>query len=151
MSHKLGIRIQQARNGGEKVIGSYRVDGYYETKTERVVLEFHGDFWHGNPSKYSKTTVSQVNKLTMGELYEKTLEKKQYIQDQGYTYMSIWESDFDQQLTDNSDMRSFIEQLNIVTPLKPREAFFGGRTEAFTLYKDASETEQIKYYDVTSL
>ncbi|XP_053405164.1 uncharacterized protein LOC128558905 [Mercenaria mercenaria] len=48
-------------------------------------------------------------------------------------------------------MRTFIEQLDMVTPLQPREAFFGGRTEAFTLYKEANEEETIDYYDVTSL
>ena len=29
--------------------------------------------------------------------------------------------------------------------------FYGGRTEAFTLYDEASESEAIKYYGVTSL
>ena len=72
----MAIRILHARNGGEKEIGPYKVDGYYETDTERVVLEFHGDFWHGNPNKYSKNTVNSVTKLTMGELYENTLEKQ---------------------------------------------------------------------------
>ena len=48
-------------------------------------------------------------------------------------------------------MKSFIEQLNMVTILQSRDDFFGGQTEAFTLYKEASETEQIKYYDITSL
>jgi hypothetical protein len=27
-----GVHIQHARNGGEKTIDQYRVDGYYETK-----------------------------------------------------------------------------------------------------------------------
>ncbi|XP_045215064.2 uncharacterized protein LOC123565260 [Mercenaria mercenaria] len=65
-SYALGIRIQHARNGGERVIGPYRVDGYYETGDQKVVLEFHGDFWHGNPKLYSSSTVNPVNKLTMG-------------------------------------------------------------------------------------
>ena len=30
-------------------------------------------------------------------------------------------------------------------------AFYGGRTESYTLYKEASEEEDIDYYDVTSL
>ncbi|WAR06962.1 hypothetical protein MAR_016920 [Mya arenaria] len=47
--HTLGIRIHHARNGGEKVIGPYKVDGYYKINDQKVVLEFHGDFWHGNP------------------------------------------------------------------------------------------------------
>ena len=36
-----------------------------------------------------------------------------------------------------------------MTPLQPRDAFYGGRTEAFTLFKEASMEEEINYYDVT--
>ncbi|XP_053406937.1 uncharacterized protein LOC128559427 [Mercenaria mercenaria] len=71
ISHIEGHKIQHARNGGEKVIGPYRVDGYYESVNgEKIVLEFHGDFWHGNPAKYSRSTVNPVNQFTMGELYD---------------------------------------------------------------------------------
>ena len=49
LAHLERLGIKQARNSGEKIIGPYRVDGYYETERgEKVVLEFHGDFWHGN-------------------------------------------------------------------------------------------------------
>jgi hypothetical protein len=30
-----GVHIQHARNGGEKEIGSYKVDGYYESRGYR--------------------------------------------------------------------------------------------------------------------
>ena len=116
-----------------------------------MVMEFHGDFWHGNPSKYSRSTVNPVNQMTMGELFDKTLEKKKYLIDQGYTYVSIWESDFDRQCLENPEMTYFIEQLDVVTPLEPCEAFYGGRTEAYTLFKEASEQEDIDYYNVKSL
>ncbi|XP_053390294.1 uncharacterized protein LOC128553199 [Mercenaria mercenaria] len=144
------LRIQHARNGDEKVIGPYRGDGYYETGDQKVVLEFHGDFWHGNPKLYSSSTVNPVNKLTV-ELYQNTLTKQKYIEEIGYTYVSIWESEFEKELKENNEMRTFIEQLDMVTPLQPREAFSGGRTEAFTLYKEATDDETIDYYDVTSL
>ena len=36
-----------------------------------------------------------------------------------------------------------------MSPLEPLEAFYGGYTEAFTMYKEALEGEN-KYYDVTS-
>jgi hypothetical protein len=31
-----GVCIQHARNGGEKEIGPYKVDGYYETENGRI-------------------------------------------------------------------------------------------------------------------
>ncbi len=77
LSHTKGIRIQHARNGGEKSIGPYQVDGYYETNDGlKVVLEFHGDFWHGNPKKYANSTINPVNKMTMSELYQKTMTNR---------------------------------------------------------------------------
>lgn len=33
----------------------------------------------------------------------------------------------------------------------PRDAFFGGRTEAFHLFAEAEKNTAIKYYNVTSL
>ncbi|XP_045201509.2 uncharacterized protein LOC123555044 [Mercenaria mercenaria] len=152
ISHMEGYKIQHARNGGEKVIGPYRADGYYESKNaEKIVLEFHGDFWHGNPTNYSRSTVNPVNQLTMGELHDKTIEKQRYLENDGYTYICICESEFDKQVSNDSNMRSFIESLGIISPLEPRDAFYGGRTEAYTLYKEASADETIDYYDVTSL
>jgi hypothetical protein len=46
---------------------------------------------------------------------------------------------------------SDLDQLDVVAPLEPRDAFFGGCTEAFTLFKEVSKDESIDYYDVTSL
>ena len=152
ISYKENQKIQHAKNGGEKIIGPYRVDGYYENENgEKVVLEFHGDFWHGNPVKYSRSTINQVNQMTMGDLYDKTIVKQKYLENLGYNYKCIWESDFDEQLNTDPEMKAYIEQVDIVTPLEPRDAFYGGRTEAFTLYKKASPEEEINYYDVTSL
>ena len=47
-------------------------------------------------------------------------------------------------------MRNFINSLEMISALEPQKAFYGGRTEAFTLYKEANE-ETVNYYDVTSL
>lgn len=41
--------------------------------------------------------------------------------------------------------------LQLVEPLQPRNAFFGGRTGAVALHAVASEGEEIRYVDVTSL
>ena len=135
LSHNQRHRIQHARNSGEMAIGPYLVDGYYETDSgQKVVLEFHGDFWHGNPVKYSRGTVNPVNQMTMGELYDKTLEKRKYLEGLGYVYQSIWESDFDRQCEENPNMKSFIEDLNMVTPLEPRDVFLMEGVQKRILY-----------------
>lgn len=48
-------------------------------------------------------------------------------------------------------MKSFIEQIELASPLQPRNAFFGGRTEDFKLHALADEDTDIKYFYVTSL
>ncbi|OOY33750.1 hypothetical protein BOV88_13605 [Solemya velum gill symbiont] len=73
------------------------------------------------------------------------------MEDLGYIYRCKWEHEFDKEVIENPDTKAFVDTLNFVTPLEPREAFFGGRTEAFTLFKEASDDDVIDYYDVTSL
>lgn len=150
-AHENDINIQHGRNMGEKVIGPYKVDGYYEKDDKRHVLEFQGCFWHGCPKCYSPSTTNPVCDITMGDLYDRTKEKQIYLEEQGYTYTNIWECEFKQLLNENHDMRRYVNGLDILTPLEPRDAFFGGRTEAFKLYEEAADDKTIKYYDVTSL
>lgn len=70
----------------------FRVDGYIpETNT---IYEYWGDFWHGNPAIHSPNTINARSKKTFGELYGKTIEKKQVITDAGYNLIDIWESDW---------------------------------------------------------
>ena len=77
---------------GEYKIGRYLCDGFCpDTNT---VFEFHGDFWHGNPRKYHPDAMNTVCKKTFGELYQKTLDKRNYIEEQGYQYVEMWETDW---------------------------------------------------------
>ena len=88
-------------------------------------MEFYGDFWHGNPKLYAKTTINPVTDCTMGDLYEKTMDKQKYLEDRGYTYRCIWENDFDQKCKEDAQLKEFIHESEIVLPLEPRDAFFG--------------------------
>ena len=45
MADKEGIRIQHHRNGGEKRVGPYSLDGYCEET--HTVYEYQGCYWHG--------------------------------------------------------------------------------------------------------
>lgn len=49
------------------------------------------------------------------------------------------------------DLQAFLSSLDIIPPLNPRDAFFGGRTGAVSLYRQADDTqgEEIRYVDVT--
>ena len=71
---------------------SYHADGYSESK--KMILEYHGDFFHGNPTLYNEEEMNPVTKTTYGELYQNTLRKQRFCQEQGYEYISIWESEW---------------------------------------------------------
>ena len=60
----------------------------------RAVYEFHGCFWHGCPKCSSKNTKNPVNGSLMSDLYQQTLDKQVFIQNEGFDYISIKECDF---------------------------------------------------------
>jgi hypothetical protein len=49
------------------------------------------------------------------------------------------------------ELKEFCKNTDVRPALKPRDALFGGRTNASKLYHSCSPDEKIKYYDVTSL
>ena len=48
-------------------------------------------------------------------------------------------------------VRDFVNKLEIVAPLNPRDAFCGGRTNAIKLYHQTEADETMDYNDFTSL
>lgn len=63
-------------------------------KDGMIIWEFYGDFWHGNPLKYSPDKINVFSKVTFGELYLRTMEKQSFLERKGYNVLHIWESDF---------------------------------------------------------
>ncbi len=71
---------------------TFCVDGIdYDNK---VIYEFYGDFFHGNPNVYKKDDTNPLLKETYGELYDKTMKKEKMILDSGYKLETIWESEY---------------------------------------------------------
>jgi len=87
------IVILHALNEGEFNIPNtrFKADGY--CKETNTIYEFHGDYWHGNPSIYDPNDKTYFGK-TFRELYEKTLEREKQIKDMGFNLITIWESDW---------------------------------------------------------
>jgi len=56
-----------------------------DANVENTVYEFWGDFWHGNPVKFSPSDKNTKCNKTFGELYERTMNKRSMIQNAGYT------------------------------------------------------------------
>ncbi|CAH3163213.1 unnamed protein product, partial [Porites lobata] len=80
-----------------------------------------------------------------------TLAKEAALRLGGYTLEVMWECDWDILCEHDPAVKRFVTDFSLVEPLQPRHAFFGGRTGAVALHAVASEGEEIRYVDVTSL
>ena len=86
-------------------------------------------------------------------MYESTLRKHELLRQHGYDLKVVWECEWDLEVKTNPDFPSFLQTLKLVEPLDPRDAFFGGRTNAVKLHHEVDQAngEKIKYIDVTFL
>ena len=80
----------------------------------------------------------------MQQLHEDTLEKVTYLKDQGFRVIEMWECELEKELNCNEDMKRYFEEHELVDPLQPRDAFFGGRTNAAKLLHICEENEEIR-------
>ena len=155
MEHSTGWSIQHSVNSREKRLPEGPlVDGYCESDGEKIVLQFHGCYWHGCVRCYTAgRDMLCAYGESMDERYERTLRISSKIRQHGYQLIEKWECDFDREYCENAQMSSFIREAtrNWHTPLNPRDAFFGGRTGNTVKSYDAQQGEKIKYVDVCSL
>ena len=146
-------RIRHVHNGGEVRLEGELVDGY--DASTRTVYEYNGCFFHGCPDCFPKNRVSTVSRLrsdrTMQECFKATLIKRKKLESAGYTVVTKWECQWLRDMKDNETLRSFVDRHLPISPLEPRDAFFGGRTNAVKLHHRVIEGETIRYQDVTSL
>ena len=93
MSKMYYITIQHADNDIEYKIPTtrYNADGYCEETN--TIYEFHGTIYHGDPRCCDPLENNYFGK-NYGELYQKTLEREQYIRDLGYNLVVMWEHDW---------------------------------------------------------
>jgi hypothetical protein len=66
----------------------YKVDAY--DKKNKIVYEYFGSFWHGNPKFYNPDDVNPKNGIKFGKLYQLTLEKIKNIENAGYKLIYDW-------------------------------------------------------------
>ena len=80
-----------------------------------------------------------------------TQKKTEVLRKAGYTVKVEWECNFKRKLVNDPTLQDMIKDLEWTAPLNPKEALFGGRTGAATLYSKTTEDEEISYVDYTSL
>ncbi len=70
----------------------YRYD--YVDFTLKRCIEFNGDFWHCNPSKYNENYFHTIIKKTAKQLWENDSDKIKWLNSRGYEVLTIWESEY---------------------------------------------------------
>ena len=93
-----------------------------------------------------------VEGISFAQRYALSIDRKMKILALGYKVVEIWEHDFDIMLRlASQEEKDFLTKKDFVDRLDIRDSFFGGRTNAITLYSEADSEHVIRYYDVTSL
>ena len=166
-AEKEGIRMQHDRNGGEKRVGNYYLDGYCEET--HTAYEYQGCYWHGKdyfvgrggvtpytcyvfcfflgcPKCYPNRDEKNpgADHKPMEQLYQDTQKKVKYLRDQGFEVVEKWGCTFKKELKQDEEMKQFVKDHGFVDPLQPRDAFFGGRTNAAKLLHECRGDEKIK-------
>lgn len=85
----------------------------------------------------------------MGVLFDATEKRTATLKQKGYKVIEIFEHEW--RLLRNGVCKDFVKSLQHAAPLAPRDAFFGGRTNATCLYYKPKEGEIIKHLDIISL
>ncbi|XP_054723508.1 uncharacterized protein LOC129233516 [Uloborus diversus] len=141
-----GVTIEHALSGtGEKKIAGLSVDGFcQETNT---VYQFQGCFYHGCPTCFDGDSVHPLKGVTMSTLREESDKKTNRLRMKGFRVVEIWEHDFRKQKKEDPRLQDFLKTHTAQDRLHPRDAFFGGRTNALNLFYEGTA----KYIDFTSL
>jgi very-short-patch-repair endonuclease len=59
----------------------------------RVIIEYYGNFWHGNPAMYEESD-EVGHKSTAGEIWEKDNKRVDLLTNAGYSVFIVWEKDY---------------------------------------------------------
>ena len=143
------IHIQHAKNGGEVRADKYLLDGVCESN--KTIYEFHGCMWHGCPKCYCSNGWNTIKQKSYGSIYNSHLKRVETIKKlfPDYKLVEMWECEFNNRST--KEMSDFMMCNPVPKSLDPRDALYGGRTNAFVLYYMCKNGQIIKYIDYTSL
>ena len=131
---------------------SFTVDGY-DTAT-KTVYEYQGCYFHSCrkcfPNQRHETRNCHTDR-TVEEKYQATLKKTAILRAAGYTVIEKCGCEFAKDKKTDPELQLFLKSFELVPPMDQRDAFFGKRTGATTLYARAENGEEVDYKDFTSL
>ena len=124
--HDQNIKIQSTlHGGGEKKIGSYKVDGFCQELN--TVFEFYGDYWHAHPDLFPDENAQHPTRkhddkdntpFTVKEIRDYDRQRLQYLQEKGYNVEIIWESNWNILVESRPEIKTYISRLRTFTHFK---------------------------------
>lgn len=141
------IQTALSLEGENKILGA-KVDGYDEQT--QTIYQYHGCYFHGCQVCFKNgTTFNRQAGKTMKDLHEATRRRTRKLRQAGYHVVEKWGHEWNEERVQHE----LPEKLSSLRPICPRDALFGGRTNAIQLYAscDDSSTHRIRYIDVVSL
>lgn len=88
----------------------------------RILLEVHGDYWHGNPELFGdEANLRPLNNIQIGKQLKDKV-KQQFAVDHGFKYFVIWENDV------NQNNFEVLEQIHYIINNKNLESIYDNQT-----------------------
>lgn len=94
--------IQYKDNSGEKEFGQFCKENNksflydFVIKKYNIVVEFNGDFWHGNPQIFTDENKVIYEGKTAKDIWNYDRMKHQHIVNRGFNLIVVWEKDYRQ-------------------------------------------------------
>lgn len=83
----------------------------------------------------------------MKELLKRTRDTTARLRSLGFNVIEEWDHTFQDRKKENPELKKFVSDHDLQDRLNPRDAFYGGRTNAVKLFYEG----KAKYVDFTSL
>ena len=81
----------------EFILDDYITNSFYRYDftliNKKLIIEFHGDFWHMNPSEYKETDIHIKTRQQASEIWEVDRQKRKIAETNGFKYFVVWERD----------------------------------------------------------
>ena len=88
--------------------------------------------------------MNPIRQKTMEQLYKDTVRKVNYLKKHGFEVEQKWGCELTKDLEEDEELKQFFEEYETIDPLQPRDAFYGGRTNATKLFHECQGNEKIK-------
>lgn len=75
----------------------------YDFCYKNIIIEFNGDYWHMNPSKYTADDINKTTKQKAVDKWNEDSYKKSLAEQYGYKVLVIWESEFNNSIKETID------------------------------------------------